>query len=76
MLTSFFALPEHSLMVSVYTDSKVTRKNILARLVCTHPVMTTYQLIDHNAGPGSFADNYDGKVCVECGKILSSFLTN
>lgn len=48
-------------------------RSLLRSLWCKHDgylVQERYLRIDHRAGPGSDADNFEGVACKECGKIL------
>jgi hypothetical protein len=45
------------------------------RLFCKHTERGNYVRIDHGAGPGSFADNFEGEACKACGKIFSEVQT-
>ena len=63
-------LPVHNLMDSVYCKHEITRGNSRDRVACLHWLVVPYQRIDHRAGPGCFADNFEGTVCVYCGSII------
>jgi hypothetical protein len=64
-------LPKNSLMDSVTIDTKIVNyKGFIGRLLCEHTDLTTYTRTDHRAGPGSFADVFEGVVCCDCGKIV------
>lgn len=70
---------------TVQCNWDVNQGSILTRVTCTHdqvltvetelglevvPTIVPFILIDHKAGPGSFADNFHGTVCRVCGSIL------
>jgi hypothetical protein len=42
---------------------------------CLHSLVVEYIRIDHRAGPGCFADNFEGKVCLDCGLVLEEVQT-
>lgn len=55
-------------------DDSVRRRWFWSRF-CRHHLppygsYVPYIRIDHSAGPGSFADNFAGEACKDCGKIL------
>jgi hypothetical protein len=70
-------LPEHSLMTTVQLPegAVVERRGVFARAACNHRFKTSYARIDHSAGPGSFADNFEGTACCECGMVIFEFQT-
>ncbi len=43
---------------------------------CDHDCTVEYIRIDHRAGPGCFADNYKGEVCLHCGAVLKEVQTS
>lgn len=47
------------------------QRSLLRSLTCKHLQRDIFIRIDYRAGPGSFADNYKGVACRDCGKILS-----
>lgn len=51
-------------------------KRMNNRLFCSHVERQNFVRIDHRAGPGSFADNYEGSACTGCGKIFEERRTN
>ena len=63
--------PERDKIVTE-TFAKRTR----SRVFCNHSERGNYVRIDHRAGPGSFADNFEGKACKACGKIFEEIQTN
>lgn len=63
-------LPQLSTMDTVYVDSPVkTRNPFFFGPKCQHLNTTKFTWIDHRAGPGSFADTFEGQVCVACSTI-------
>lgn len=65
-------LPKHSTFDTVRTGAPVVRRNWFVRtLTCPHEHSTHFVHIDHRAGPGSFADNFEGIVCCRCGHVLA-----
>lgn len=72
-------LPTNPTMDTVKMDTEVypipKARKFLA-LFCKHPFTFRYTRIDHRAGPGNWADNYEGDVCLKCGRILREARTN
>jgi hypothetical protein len=54
-----------------YKKVELVDTNLLTRIRCGHIHVFEYTRIDHSAGPGSFADNFEGIACRDCNKILS-----
>lgn len=72
-------LPRNPTMDTVKMDSEVypiPKAHEFLALFCKHPFTSRYTRIDHRAGPGSWADNYEGEVCLKCGRIVREARTN
>lgn len=65
-----FLIPKHSLMESVYVENKtkIERSYLSAIFVCDHVRTVSYKRLVH-IGCG-FSNNYKGKVCIGCGKVM------
>jgi hypothetical protein len=73
-------LPRPGLMDSVHLERSikgVDTRSWLAKLLrpCPHANTVAYDRVDHRAGPGSFADNFSGHVCADCGIIVKEVQT-
>ena len=70
-------LPKNDVMDTVFRPDgePLPLSRPLVAPECSHPAVAEYIRIDHRAGPGSFADNFEGKVCVICGQILAEVQT-
>ena len=65
-------LRKPSIMDSIQTNGvPITRRSWWARLWCVHAQEDRlyYTRIDHRAGPGFMANNYEGSVCRACGYV-------
>ena len=62
---------EHPYPGSREKPGTITR-SWLRSLTCLHAPenLLQYVRIDHRAGPGSFADNFSGHVCCNCGEVF------
>ncbi len=65
-------LPDPGLMDTIQLPPGVVvhRAGWVFRSRCVHLLRSSYVRIDHRAGPGGFADNYEGQVCCDCGTVL------
>lgn len=63
-------LRKNGTMDTVETERKITRLSGSERKKCEHEDLTAYLRVDHRDGPGLYADNYEGVVCVDCGAII------
>lgn len=72
-----FWLPKHGLMDSVYMKDggEPPERSCWKAIRCDHLHCVQYVRIDHRAGPGCFADNYEGVVCRDCGIVISESRT-
>lgn len=70
---SFFG-PQDPILKNLQTESFKERRG--NRLFCKHAERGNFVRIDHRAGPGSFADNFEGEACKDCGKIFQERQTN
>jgi len=41
------------------------------RFLCPHNNIRYFLRVDHRSGPGWMADNYQGRSCGRCGRILN-----
>lgn len=55
--------------VRIPENYPVPKARPILAIICGHPATTRFIRIDHRSGPGCFADNYEGRVCLICGGI-------
>lgn len=55
-------------------DQKIPVRPLYAWF-CKHTRIWNYIRVNDRAGPGSFADNFQGKCCADCGKIVEEVQT-
>lgn len=55
---------------TIQTKVPIPPKRWFKSLFCSHRCVEPYVRIDYTGGPGSYADNYQGKFCVGCGKVI------
>jgi hypothetical protein len=66
-------IPNSSIMDTVIMRdgaAQPTPRRLFGMFFCKHMVSELFTRIDHSAGPGSLADTFTGRVCMDCGKIL------
>jgi hypothetical protein len=65
-------LPKDGIWDSVYRrdGGPLPLRRWMRTLGCRHVITREYVRIDHRAGPGSFADNFEGEVCLNCGVVV------
>ena len=57
------------LFMHVRTDEPVTVRK--THIFCGHATKTEYVIIDSTEGSGLMSDTYEGKACVNCGRVIS-----